>query len=270
MTIKFNEVRRVMKQGEWHPVEKEVRELTRTMVNGFLHGRGNYIFYHTFSHTDTEITDILKKTFDNRKKYYLQKPWMNFHKCNIAGTNSPVRIPFRYIEEVLMVFSLLYSGLKGKKSYPILNIEIKKVMKYLKQHVDINTKESPNATKIFTSALKTFNQKLLTKYSYYLNRLPEAKLNIFFNVFFAALKESKVVRNVFVLSYDYFINEERDSIVLDACYLNDKDRRAFKFEFDSYYWTKDIFMSILATRYISPTPKKKSSTRPSKKPSKKK
>ena len=88
--------------------------------------------------------------------------------------------------------------------------------------------------------------------------MPEKRLDTFLNVFFKALKESKVIRNLFVLAYHYLMVDERSIIVLDSCYLNDPKRRAYKFEFDSYYWTKETFVAVLATRYRSPTPKKKS------------
>ena len=254
MVVNFDEARRMANRGRSSPAEKEARKLTLHMLYGWLHGRGDSISYHIFSYTDTKITEILTKTFMKRKEYYLQKPWSNFHTCNIGGSNSPVRIPFRYIEEVLMVFSLLYSDLKDKKSYSVLNPEMKKVMKYLKQHVDVDTSINPNLTKVFINSIKTFNQKLITKCSYIINRLPEKKLDTFLNVFFTALKESKVIRNLFVLSYDYFINEERNMMVLDSCYLNDRSRRAFKFEFDSYYWSRDILVAVLATRYDGQLP----------------
>ena len=258
MVIDFEEARRMMKKGQWYPAEKEAHKVMSNALYAHLQGRGEFISSEIFSYSDKKITEILTGVFTKRKAFYIRKPYSDFHKCHSTVQESPVRIPFRYIEEVLMVFSLLYSIIKDKKSYPILNPEMKKVMKYLKQHVHINTPINPTLTKVFIHSIKTFNQKLITKYSYIINRLPEEKLDTFFNVFFAALKESPVIRNLFILSYSYFMNDERNMIVLDACRLNTNRRRAYKFDFDSFYWSRDIFLSVLATKYRSPTPKKKS------------
>ena len=192
------------------------------------------------------IRERFQKTFASRKRYYSSSPLVSFYPCSKYGNfvYKPVKIPFRYIEEIVMVFSLIVTSIeKNPRKYSILYKECKKVFDGLATLKLLPTQ----LQSLFRTGTSKFDQKKLTKFSYELGKSGEVPF--FFKTFISSLEKSQVMMNLFTLVYEYLMSTSRDMIVEDVC--APAHTRYYKFTFDSFYWSKSAFESV-----VKSTPRK--------------
>ena len=228
-----------------HPLTDELRGICTVLC-----GEKNFkvIPYEALRLTRTRANEFIDETLQRRKQYYKTSVIPQFKGCvkTYSGLEYElIKIPFRYIEEFLMVFGLMFHTIKKGSSYPILKHELSKCIESLAA-----AKLTPKMRELFSLGLERFDQTYLTKFSYELYKLPSKDIKQFLLTVQTALQQSRVLLNLFALSYKYLMVEKRDDIVLHTCY-GDYSKR-YKFKFDAFYWSKAAFVKVIKTKTPSP------------------
>ena len=231
-----------------HPLTDELVKVSTIMC-----GKDNVKFvpFEAVKITRKRANELITSTFKNRKDFYkrLSATTPNFKGCvgSYSGLKYElVKIPFRYIEEFMMVLGIMYNTIR-KGSYPILKSELSGVSDSLKANIHL----TPKLRAFFFKGIENFDQKYLTKFSYEMYKLPSKDINAFIVAVYMSLEKSRVISNLFALSYEYLMVERRDDIVLNTCY---KEKSRYKFKFDSFYWSRDVFDKVIKIK--TPSPKK--------------
>ena len=204
-----------------HPLTDELVKVCTVLC-----GVCGVIPFKTLELTRKRANELINSTFKTRKDFYkrLSATTPNFKGCvsTYSGLKYElVKIPFRYIEEFVMVLGAIYNTIR-KESCPILQSELSDVTKSLS-----TIKLSPKMRAFFFKGIVNFDQKCLTKFSYELYKLPSKDINEFLLSLYTAMEQSRVILNLFALSYKYLMVEKRDDIVLETCY----GERSTKYKF---------------------------------------
>ena len=228
-----------------HPLRKELRGICTVLC-----GEKNFkvIPSQSLRLTRTQANDFIDETLQRRKQYYKTSVIPQFKGCTKTYSGLEyelIKIPFRYIEEFLMVFGLMFHTIKKGSSYPILKNELSKCIEPL-----ATAKLTPRMRDLLSLGIERFDQTYLTKFSYDLYKLSSKDIKQFLLTVQTALQQSKILLNLFALSYKYLMVEKRDDIVLHTCYGNYSKR--YKFKFDAFYWSKAAFVKVIKTKTPSP------------------
>ena len=193
---------------------------------------------------------ILKETLQKRKKYYKGSSMKvaHFHDFKRDGGQgprddySPVKLPFRYVEEIFMMFSLVYTCIhKNYKTSFIVYPAMRRVMIQLKKIMKDGIPEK--LYNVFFDGVERFDQKQLTKLSYVLYGMGEDKVNTFLKALFDGLEYSRIIASLFAYSYKYCMIDKREEIVKRSG--STAVVRAYKFDFDTFYFSPDAFREVL-------------------------
>ena len=230
-----------------HPLRKELNGICKILY-GSSDGDAGYIPYKILDFSRKRANELLNATLKRRKQYYKTSVVPQFKGCvkTYSGLEYElIKIPFRYIEEFLMVFGLMFHTIKKSSSYPILKHELSKCIELL-----ATVKLTPRMRDLLSLGIERFDQTYLTKFSYDLYKLPSRDINEFLLSLYTAMEQSRVILNLFTLSYEYLMVEKRNDIVLETCYGERSTK--YKFKFDAFYWSKAAFVKVIKTKTPSP------------------
>ena len=232
-----------------HPLRIELKKIC-TVLFGYLE-KGGIIPIQAVRFTSDKSRKLLQETTKERREYYESTSYTGFYPCDLkyAIEYYPVNTPslkFRYIEEMLVVFSLMYKTIiNDKETYPILYNEMRAVGEGLFGSVSL----TPSMERLFVSGIKGFKEKYITKFSYLLGKKENKDIRKFIQTFFVkGLNSSRIILNIYALSYRYLMVDKRNHVVQDNCHKN----RWYKFTFDSFYWSREAFEKVIKTKTPSP------------------
>ena len=232
-------------QKRTHPLRSEIGSVCTALC-----GKYNYkvIPSESLRLTRKKAGDLINSTFNKRKDFYSRssKTSTQFKGCvsTYSGMEYElVKIRFRYVEEFMMVLGLMYNTIR-KGTYPILKSELVGVTSSLS-----TVKLTPKMRAFFSKGIENFDQKCLTKFAYEMYTSHKKDINQFVIDVYVALEHSRVIANLFALSYEHLMIEKRDDIVFNTCY---KTKNIYKFTFDSFYWSKEAFEKVIKTKTPSP------------------
>ena len=207
---------------------------------------------HVVSSTSEKTHDLIKETVRERKKYYSGSSWetAQFHSLKFGkyqppkGAYLPVRLPFRYVEEVLMMLALVRDcasrhRFKALIVWPVVQ-KIFIRMRIRLYNAGIVSKELVG---ILFDGIDRFDEKQLTKVAYIVYDMGEDVAKAFLKNLFSNLEESRIAASLFALSYKYLMVDKREELVKRAD--STAVLRAYKFHFDTFYLSREKFMKVL-------------------------
>ena len=202
--------------------------------------------------TPEKTHDLIKETVRERKKYYSGSSWetAQFHSLKFGkyqppkGAYLPVRLPFRYVEEVLMMLALVRDCAyrhqqKALIVWPVVRQTLVR-MRVRLYYAGIVSKE---LVEILFDGIDRFDEKQLTKIAYIVYDMGEDVAKAFLKNLFSNLEESRIAASLFALSYKYLMVDKREELVKRAD--STAVLRAYKFHFDTFYLSREKFMKVL-------------------------
>ena len=201
--------------------------------------------------TPEKTHDLIKETVRERKKYYSGSSWetaqfrsLKFGKYQPPkGAYLPVRLPFRYVEEIIMMLALVRDCTYENREkalivWPVIRQTLLRMRKRL-YYAGILSKELVG---ILFDGIERFDEKQLTKVAYIVYDMGEDVAKAFLKNLFSNLEESRIAASLFALSYKYLMVDKREELVKEHSVVHN---RAYKFHFDTFYLSREKFMKVL-------------------------
>ena len=234
-------------------LKTQLRPICKCMFGYDTAGVPVDVVYSTLEKTH----DLIKETVRERKKYYSGSSWetAQFHSLEFGkyqppkGAYLPVRLPFRYVEEIIMMLALVRDcTYENREKALIVWAVVRQVILHIR--VRMSSGGMPkNLVDILFDGIKRFDEKQLTKVAYILYDMGEDVVKTFLKTLFTTLEESRIAASLFALSYKYLMVDKREELVKRAD--STAVVRAYKFHFDTFYLSREKFMKVL--EYKQPT-----------------